>query len=549
MDSQTPNPQQHPDSLCERCKSIDFDAILSRQYDDGSGIVPLVNLAHLPLGDCALCQMFAQYRGDDWDGGVLCSAPLGGDTTNLGIGQKENRSRPRMLCILPTSLHDYIDFTLGFFRQKGYISEHVNIPSSWNEGPAGPRSLDPGVIDYSIIRRWFDFCQDNHVRRHICESSNVDPKWPIRFIDCETRLVVEVASLGSPCPPFLALSYVWGQHVDLQYRPPAHDEPLQDVPLTVEDSIVVTQKLGFRYLWVDKYCIRQDDEGDKRRQVPLMADIYGSAQITIIAVAGSDPSYGLPGVSEPRKIHQSQVRVGNHTLTWEWGSDPLREEIASSTWSTRGWTYQEGLLSTRRLVFTDQQVYFQCSRSSFYETLKIPFDRPNWTEPNPIFPCLKDTSSKWYMGVGDRIHEYTLRKLGNEDDILNAFQGLFSAFSKEPMSVYNIWGIPISTCYVRDGDKIRYPAHGFLANIFWTLETPADRRHNFPSWSWAGWKGVVGWKYIDFIGSIASNDTDITVSFESPAAGTISEYWFLTAPPFRFRSKKLMMRVMPMVRH
>jgi hypothetical protein len=32
----------------------------------------------------------------------------------------------------------------------------------------------------------------------------------------------------------------------------------------------------------------------------------------------------------------------------------------SASWFERGWTYQEGVLSRRRLMFTENQVCFQC---------------------------------------------------------------------------------------------------------------------------------------------------------------------------------------------
>ncbi|KAI8625825.1 hypothetical protein F5Y19DRAFT_448910 [Xylariaceae sp. FL1651] len=32
---------------------------------------------------------------------------------------------------------------------------------------------------------------------------------------------------------------------------------------------------------------------------------------------------------------------------------------------------------------------------------------------------------------------------------------------------------------------------GFTNGLCWYLDRPAARRSGFPSWSWAGWKGVV----------------------------------------------------------
>jgi hypothetical protein len=46
-----------------------------------------------------------------------------------------------------------------------------------------------------------------------------------------------------------------------------------------------------------KQCIKQDDALEELVQVSQMGDIYSTAQLTIIATAGGDPTYGLPGVS------------------------------------------------------------------------------------------------------------------------------------------------------------------------------------------------------------------------------------------------------------
>ncbi|RSM14754.1 hypothetical protein CDV31_005336 [Fusarium ambrosium] len=488
----TPSPQQHSDFLCDRCRSIDFDTILSQQH---RRIVEVVTLERVSPSDCALCRLFAQYcGGGDWGGGILYSMPWNRMFQNCRFTPDPNRQTlDRILTVRPNGFMGTYGM-LGHIR--GYISEPINAPSSWRDGPAAPRSVDPEAIDFSMIRSWFDFCQDEHSGCPGCKPSKVDPEWQIRFIDCETRLVVEAASLGNPCPPFLALSYVWGQLVDPHYRPPAHDEPLKDLPTTVRDSIVVTQKLGFRYLWVDKYCIRQDDEQDKSRQIRLMAKIYGSAQLTIVAVAGSDPSYGLPGVSRSRRPCQPH------------------DDILSSVWSTRGWTYQEAFLSTRLLVFTDKQIYFQCKDSSFYEAFNIPM----WedSEKPRIFRGVES------LEIGVRIHEYTRRNLGNEADILNAFQGVFDLFHENYNHFNNIWGIPIT-----EKSFQHMPAKlldRFLAGICWKLEMPGNRRHGFPSWSWVGWKGVVN-KRCDLGAEPAtiSNGIGILASFASPD-GTRTEW-------------------------
>ncbi|KAK0724499.1 hypothetical protein B0H67DRAFT_107151 [Lasiosphaeris hirsuta] len=53
--------------------------------------------------------------------------------------------------------------------------------------------------------------------------------------------------------------------------------------------------------------------------------------------------------------------------------DP-HKSIRGSRWSTRGWTFQEAVLSRRRLVFTAELVYFECSAMNCHKSLTTPLD-------------------------------------------------------------------------------------------------------------------------------------------------------------------------------
>jgi hypothetical protein len=171
-------------------------------------------------------------------------------------------------------------------------------------------------------------------------------------------------------------------------------------------------------------------------------------------------------------------------------------EIGSSDWNTRAWTYQEALLSRRRLVFTDRQVYFQCRLGHRIEGLDFA-NRVGSTRALRAFP---------ERGIGfrtveiyDRLEEYYGRKLSFNADILNAFSGIFRAFQKSPfglMSPYatHFYGIPI----IVPPDK---PSHNlntsFAAGLAWqvtvhndvsTVGTTTVSSSSYPSWTWAAFK-------------------------------------------------------------
>ena len=177
----------------------------------------------------------------------------------------------------------------------------------------------------------------------------------LRVIDCQARAIVD----APPGCKYLALSYVWGQCTSTS---------LDDAPKVVNHSIDVTQALHFRYLWIDRYCIDQSNDIDKDSQIRQMDLIYSGAQMTIIAAAGQDPHHGLPGVGGTlRKKKQPHLKFGDYTIISTLSHPkPLVER---SKWASRGWTYQEGLLSKRRLIFTEQQVFFECNSMHHAEVM------------------------------------------------------------------------------------------------------------------------------------------------------------------------------------
>ena len=237
-----------------------------------------------------------------------------------------------------------------------------------------------------------------------------------------------------------------------------------EIPLTIRDAIQVTKALGYRFLWVDKYCIDQSSETEKQQQCSRMGDVYAGSQVTIFAL-GSDSNYGLPGVSSRPRLRQRQcTTIGEYKFIST--MPDLHISISQSKWSTRGWTYQEGLFSTRRLFFTDYQTYFECNAmncvESFKSNLKILHiqtgQRFRAYHRAGKFIC---GNSNKYSHLDVRrneanhrkidtirrcqyyIQEYTKRELTNKDDVLNAFAGIARFYAITTAKIASLAGIPI----------------------------------------------------------------------------------------------------------
>ncbi|RGP80099.1 heterokaryon incompatibility [Fusarium longipes] len=65
-----------------------------------------------------------------------------------------------------------------------------------------------------------------------------------------------------------------------------------ELPKTFQEAVEITKALDIRYLWIDSFCIIQDDDNDWKTQASLMAAIYENAFITLAAGASQDDDVG-----------------------------------------------------------------------------------------------------------------------------------------------------------------------------------------------------------------------------------------------------------------
>lgn len=370
------------------------------------------------------------------------------------------------------------------------------------------RLIQPN-INPEVIKNWLRYCQDNHssaCREGDKPTSSKSARSPFsailsfKLIDCETRRIVHGCRAQ-----YVALSYVWGA----SERAPEFSRVLPaQLPETIEDAITVTQSLGMRYLWIDRYCIDQSKPIEVREQVGQMDLIYSCAYLTIIATAGETPHYGLPGVGNRRRQPQPHKMVQGHMLVSTL-PDP-REAIKHSKWFQRGWTYQEGILSPRRLIFTDCQLYFECSGMYCCEALNFPLPSLH-TQNGQRFKakfCDSINIGMFPRGIGTsaweivlRIEDYTRRQLTDPSDILNGISGILQAFKRSRKRVLHCAGVPMipATSKWRQGAESGpflwewSPLAGFCGGLCWQPTSPTERREGFPSWSWTGWRGKINW--------------------------------------------------------
>lgn len=242
----------------------------------------------------------------------------------------------------------YLELQRGWSSFELATSRGVPLP--------GPERFLGEWIDNNLLRQWKHSCTCELVSL-VPELSHIRPRLLIDTLD----LCLKWACLEDQ---YLALSYVWGQSstfkttspmFDSLHRPGAFDDI--KLPATIKHAMLLTRKLEERFLWVDALCIIQDDVTFRDQEINNMAAIFSNAKITVTAAGGPDSAYGLRGINGgfPRKplqtckLPDSSLVVRHHPTS-----------LSLTIWGSRGWNFQEELFSTRKIIFKDDTVEWQC---------------------------------------------------------------------------------------------------------------------------------------------------------------------------------------------
>jgi hypothetical protein len=154
--------------------------------------------------------------------------------------------------------------------------------------------------------------------------------WMIRTETClrsESSMYISSALLKLPQVAStlhsVTFGYVWGNAQTYRLQKDNRQELTKrgglrshwkKIPRTIRDAILLTQKLGKQYLWVDSLCLIQDDPDDLMSGIQRMDTVYEQSVLTIVAAYGSNATLGLPGVrAGSRKVSQTAVSVGPDT--------------------------------------------------------------------------------------------------------------------------------------------------------------------------------------------------------------------------------------------
>ncbi|KAF4438212.1 hypothetical protein FACUT_5077 [Fusarium acutatum] len=256
---------------------------------------------------------------------------------------------------------------------------HLNV-STTSESPGAKeirgrnleKSLEPRkrAETINLTKAWMNRC--NNFDHRCCGNERRD--LPSRVVDIGEKKPKLVETQGE-LDIYVALSYSWGDAGSRMFKFKTDTEAafkkgiaLSKLAKTHRQAIQVARELGYRYIWIDALCIRQDDNKDWADQALLVPEIYNNADLTIVAGASRDARDGFLDIGSSPVEAACQVPYqcaeGNEEASC-WLNLPRERSVGPTT--ERAWCYQESLMARRMIIYGQQQLIFRCREREEFE--------------------------------------------------------------------------------------------------------------------------------------------------------------------------------------
>jgi hypothetical protein len=146
---------------------------------------------------------------------------------------------------------------------------------------------------------------------------------------------------------------------------------MYDLPKSFQDAITVTRELGKQYLWIDAFCIIQEDKEDWKEESKKMEVVFSMAYCTIAASSAKDSNAGFLKPQRQRHYVKMATASSDTPLYVCEAIDDFHGDVEESGLSQRAWVLQERVLSRRTIYFTATQIYWECGIGVQCETLTM----------------------------------------------------------------------------------------------------------------------------------------------------------------------------------
>lgn len=387
-------------SLCATCKELIVNSplltgtssLFARKTECHSHLTP--NTLRESSKSCHLCSFLWQSSG--WDFADTAERP--DIEHSLSRPDEHTPLNPGLPVIVRRSQHPGTRSTLTVQLDRTAVpTSRPLVVRTGSNNHAIALSLPDPMQSNSLLNlavAWIDTCIEKHPqcgKRQLPGSGGLvalldDPYFaPSRLVritkDDESPShtiklrLIETADLSEPVSLlYAALSHRWGRwNPDFkmltadtlaQFK---DNVPFGPLPRNFQHAIAIAVGIGIEYLWIDCLCIIQHSKEDWLREAAAMGRVYAKAVCTISATAADGPEGGCFTLRDPflgdLVLHpgtQSSPVIESPYTGRANISNLLRQRVELAPISSRGWTFQERVLSKRVLHFASGLLLFEC---------------------------------------------------------------------------------------------------------------------------------------------------------------------------------------------
>ncbi|KAF4443400.1 HET-domain-containing protein [Fusarium austroafricanum] len=457
-----------PSEICPSCKNL-------TPKDAGKTIHVEVSLSQLQKSSsrCAHCKLMRSIY-DRYNISIDC----------IGIIVDCTAGQPAILKFKDT-LNDQFASWYLLYKPQG-----ATIPSWPSLGGPG-ESLGNLGSEQSIkfLKDHLDECLNGCDSIHaICKQPDNKPL-PKRALDVRGEKV-KLCDTDGQFGDYCALSYRWGppeetlRTTDSNISDVMSGIELTSFPKLLQDAVTLTRRLDVPYLWIDALCIIQGNKQDWEAEAPKMGEYYKNAILTIAASLANQ-------VAEPFLVPREEISQDIYTKFDFANTDGTVSQVivrrvpdyagiplvANAPLSTRAWTWQENVLSTRIAHFSKTEIVWECrSQQAFENGAKL--------------QCAVGLAYRFARAADDLeyywkalVTDYSKRELTYESDRLPAISSVASHYNtlmpgRYLAGVWEQWLFSDMAWMSSWGVENAYP--------------PAPKKSTeMPSWSWASITGQV----------------------------------------------------------
>lgn len=384
---------------------------------------------------------------------AMCGS-FGFDIRALDVSYSMRRHLWHLQLFIPLRTTESHHFPYATFAAEEWtVNDDLRLAVAEETSTAGPATI-------ALARSWLNACIDGHYHAW----SDWAPRRLLHLSEGIAKLVDGVSE------QYVTLSHCWGTEPFTTLTSKNIQTFRNGMSIDVflpsfRDAMHIVQSLGFAYLWIDCFCILQDDPTELAEECGLMNLVYSHAVVNIGALNALSPH---DGIFRSRPLRRRFARYRDMRLTNERFNEP------DGPLFNRGWVFQERYLSQRMLHFGDQ-LWWSCSCGLGDEAddlSDLRFGRADKGFHMGQGQRLEDRSSE-FNHWATVLKLYTRARLTYPDtDKVRALQGVLNRVEE------------------RIGEKAQFGQFLDAKSLLWSIEdSSASRSTRGPTWSWSSMDG------------------------------------------------------------